>query len=114
MKTALLCFLLATTTVTGASADAVRTNVLVSGDPPLTITVRDGRVLTVLTFLSNGTGLASLAVTKDGKSTPILFPVDISNQGAIERELRVAGPATVTVNGSNQMLVVTYRLDPNQ
>lgn len=103
---------------TQALASAIHTNVMLPGDPPLTITVPGGRIVTVIHYLSNGNGNSTLTVSKDGKSTPILFPVDISaNQNGIQRDLVIAGPATVTVTiGSPVMapIVVTYRLDPNQ
>ena len=114
MKTLVLCLIAVIAISPEALADAIRTNVVAPGDPVLTITVPNARVLTVVNFLSNGAGTANLAVTNDGKSTPILYPVDISSQGEIRRELVIAGPATVTVTTSNQPLVVTYRLDPNQ
>jgi hypothetical protein len=72
----------------------------------------------VIHYLSNGSGNSNLVVSKDGKSTPILFPTDISSQNDIHNNLVIAGPATVTVNIGSPTpaggIVVTYRLDPNQ
>ena len=118
MKSLFLCFIAAIAISTQALADAIRTNILLPGDPPLTITVPAARILTVIHYLSDSSGNSTLSVTKDGKSTPILFPTDISSQNDIHNNLVIAGPATVTViTGSPVMamgIVVTYRLDPNQ
>ena len=97
-----------------AFAHPIRTNVLVAGDPPLTIEVRDARVRTVLNFFSNGAGIGNISVSKDGKNTQILYALDISATDGQRPNLVVAGPATVTITVGSQPLMVSYRVDANE
>jgi len=99
-----------------ASADVFGTAVLTAGDPPLAVTVEDGRVLTVLSFLgaTGGSTGSVMSVTKDGKTTPAMYPVDILNSNITVNPTNVvvAGPATVNVTAATSLLF-SYRIDPN-
>ena len=113
MKLLILSIVVAAALTSPTFAEVFRTTVLSSGDPALTVNVPDARALTVVNYFSNGTSLSTLSVTKDGKNTVILYPIDISVIGALQRNLVVAGPASVTVTVTSSPVVFTYRIDPN-
>ena len=116
MKLLLLAFVGATALVSSALADVFSTVILNAGDSPLTVNVEDGRVLTVLSFLgpAGGTAGSVMSITKDGKSTPAMYPVDILNSAITVNPTNVvvAGPATITVTAATSLLF-SYRIDPN-
>src|SRR5262249_55880052 len=116
MKLLILTIAAAVALTSSTLADVFHTNVLNPGDPPLNLNVPDGQVLTVIDYLGKGNGDSALSVAKDGKSTIIRYPTDISIINIVPLNLVVAGPATVTVTSGSvipQDVVVTYRLDPN-
>ena len=116
MKLLILTFAITVALASATLADVFSTVILNAGDSPLTVTVEDGRVLTVLSFLgpSGGTAGSVMSVTKDGKSTPAMYPVDILNSAITVNPTNVvvAGPATVNVTAATSLLF-SYRIDPN-
>jgi hypothetical protein len=79
----------------------------------LAVAVEDGRILTVLNLVGTQTGTSVLSVTKDGKTSPVMYPVDISIINEKSTNVVVAGPATVTVTATTGSLLFSYRIDPN-
>jgi len=116
MKLLIICLVAAVAFATSTFADALHTNVLNFGDPALKIDVPDDHIVTVINYLGSGNGDSNLSVTKDGKSTVIRYPTDISILNPTPLNLIIAGPATVTITSGSTLpgnVVVTYRVGPN-
>lgn len=97
-----------------AVTDDLQSAIVATGDATgLTITVPNDRILRVVNFVQDAetTPRSLIHVTKDGKSAEVLSASLVDDRmSAEDKNLRVAGPATVLVRHVAANVFITYKI----